>query len=550
MFKPVFASLVMAGLAAAVQAQPMAAAAGTPVDIPDWQYSVRPGDTLLLLAERYLVNPRRWGAVQRLNQIADPRRIPVGTVLRIPANELRSAPGWATVKAVHGPVRWRMPGTPWQTATVGQQLGAGAEVQTQENANAVLELANGTELALHAQSALALDTLTLYVDGLMADTRVRLQGGQTEIKDNPKRRDQQNLRITTPGAQATVRGTLFRVGVQGDATREETLEGAVELASGPRSVRVNPQQGSLARQGQAPTSPKTLLAAPDLSGWPAVVEQLPLTFRVDHMSGATQWWSQIGDSSFDTIYAQAQAPGDVISYADLPDGRYTVRVRGVDELGLSGLEARRAITVRARPFAPLLQQPGRAATVRQAKPTLQWTAAPDVTRYRVQLSGQANFDALLLDRTIDTTQAAVFQDLAGGLHHWRVASVDSTGQQGPWSTSSMFTYKPGPGPVDLGAAPVRFVGDSALIDLPAPPPGQHYQLALANSADDVRQTATAVSRDGKWKLPRPAHGDAFLAIRLVDSADGTEGPQVIHQFEVPWRYPQLWILLLPLLALL
>ncbi|HAF01690.1 MAG TPA: hypothetical protein DCG63_10405, partial [Methylophilaceae bacterium] len=49
-----------------------------------WRYTVRPGDNLINLGKKHLVSPDTWREVQRINQIKNPYRIPVGTVLRVP----------------------------------------------------------------------------------------------------------------------------------------------------------------------------------------------------------------------------------------------------------------------------------------------------------------------------------------------------------------------------------------------------------------------------------------------------------------------------------
>lgn len=41
-------------------------------------------------------------------------------------------------------------------------------------------------------------------------------------------------------------------------------------------------------------------------------------------------------------------------WADLPDGRYLLRVRGTDRTGLEGLNADRAFVLKARPEPPFI----------------------------------------------------------------------------------------------------------------------------------------------------------------------------------------------------
>ena len=43
-----------------------------------WQYTVRPGDNLITLGERHLINADDWTELQRINRVQDPYRLPIG----------------------------------------------------------------------------------------------------------------------------------------------------------------------------------------------------------------------------------------------------------------------------------------------------------------------------------------------------------------------------------------------------------------------------------------------------------------------------------------
>jgi hypothetical protein len=163
-------------------------------------------------------------------------------------------------------VRWRMVDGDWQTAENGQQLVAGSALETRDDASALLRLADGSKIVLAPNTQLSLDALTLYAGGLMADTRMRLQRGQTTVGANPEQRENQHLRIETPSAQAVVRGTHFRLGADAEVTREETLGGLVGVSGAGKAVRVPAGSGTIARAGEAPIDPVPLLAAADVFG--------------------------------------------------------------------------------------------------------------------------------------------------------------------------------------------------------------------------------------------------------------------------------------------
>ena len=61
-----------------------AVSAGEPV----FTHVVTREETLIALSRRLLADPRQWPQLQQHNRIADARRIPVGTVLKIPVRLL------------------------------------------------------------------------------------------------------------------------------------------------------------------------------------------------------------------------------------------------------------------------------------------------------------------------------------------------------------------------------------------------------------------------------------------------------------------------------
>ncbi|MEO8411087.1 MAG: FecR domain-containing protein, partial [Propionivibrio sp.] len=370
-------------------------------EAPVWRYTVKPGDNLINIAERYFVDAGSWPYVQQANRIADPRRILPGTVLRISAYLLRQEPAQAMVDKVSGEVRWRTGDGQWQAASSGLRLASGAVLETLDDASAVLVFADESRIVVAPNSLVALDSLSLYADGLMVDTRLRLQRGQTDIEANPEQKGGQNLQIRTPSAQAVVRGTRFRVGAGADRMRDETLGGLVAVAGAGKGVDVPAGRGTVARTGAPPIAPVPLLAAPDVGGLPTRFEQLPLRFPLPTLAAASAWEGQIApDVSFERILLSKTATGPALTFADLPNGDYVLRLRAVDANGLRGFDALHRFVVFARPFPPGLNSPGDGATVRSARPPFAWSDVVDIAGYHLQVATDADFSSPLYDETL------------------------------------------------------------------------------------------------------------------------------------------------------
>ena len=537
-------------LLAAISSTAGAAPGGNGETIPAWRYVVKPGDTLISIAQRYLAQAGEWPRIQRSNRIADPHRILPGTVVRIPATMLRKEPGAARLEKINGSVRWHGGDGEWRAAADGLRLAAGTTVETLDDSSALLVLADGSRIVIAPGSMLTLDALSVYAGGLMADTRLHLPRGQADIAANPGNLPQQNLRIRTPSAQAVVRGTRFRVEADASASREATLSGLVGVVAAGARVAVPAGKGTMVREGEPPIAPVALLPAADVSRLPARFEYLPMRFELPQLPGAVEWQGLIApDREVESILSTKRTRSGHLTFADLPNGDYVLALRAIDVNGLQGRDALHGFTVFARPFPPGLNTPGDGATVRTARPRFVWGNVVDAARYRFQVSADAGFATPLHDAVVTDESGEVGADLPPGSLFWRAATLAGTGEQGPWGRPAAFTYKPEPGPADLGKAALSIDHERLALTLPPPPEGMRYEALLA--ADKGLQPALvqAQSDEGTFEFASPATGTFYLGVRLVDMSDGTPGPLSVQKVDIP-ADRRLWLLLLLPLALL
>lgn len=100
---------VASGLAPAVaqnragsQAQVRAAPPTSTAPAAMTDYVIRAGDTLIDIGERLFARPENWRQVQTINRIADPYRLRIGSVLRIPTAFLRVQAAGGRIVAFQG----------------------------------------------------------------------------------------------------------------------------------------------------------------------------------------------------------------------------------------------------------------------------------------------------------------------------------------------------------------------------------------------------------------------------------------------------------------
>ncbi|MDF3883402.1 LysM peptidoglycan-binding domain-containing protein, partial [Cupriavidus basilensis] len=118
-----------------------AQAAGT--EGANFIYLVRPGDTLIGVADRFMAQPARWRELQALNKVADPYRLPPGMRLRIPLVHIPVTSGTARVVFVTGPAS-----ADGRALQAGMELAEGARIETGAGGTVTMELGDGSRVTL------------------------------------------------------------------------------------------------------------------------------------------------------------------------------------------------------------------------------------------------------------------------------------------------------------------------------------------------------------------------------------------------------------------
>ncbi len=400
------------------------------------------GDTLGSLAARELDEPGRWRDVARYNGITDPRAVRVGTAIRIRPEWLKSDPVTMKVEAIGGDVT--IDGSP---ATRESTPREGSVLSTSATGTVELLLPDGTRLKIPPASKVRVERLRAYHGDAAIDARLKLEGGGIEAQSPPARA--RPLEIRSPGGNAAVRGTDFRVRGGGSDGFIEVLTGTIAADSRAGNATIGRLEGGVVSPTRAPIV-ELLLPAPALAGldgqrftttrFEVAVAPVPQAreYRVDLAR----------DPAFVQMVRSFRQPGPTVSVDTDRDGPLYLRMRGVSAVGLEGVDAQARLEVAARPVPPTPIAPRSDAGGELAGPvTLAWTDDRPGLRYRVQLAADAGFRQLLDEKTVDTTRATLTLPPApAGTRYWRVAGIDASGREGPYA-----------GPVELTqrlAAPI------------------------------------------------------------------------------------------------
>ena len=351
-------------------------------------------------------------------------------------------------------------------------------------------------------------------------TEINLQQGRVESTVTPLSANKGRFEVTSPLATAGVRGTHFRVGVNENGIANEVLTGAVAVGNKkkPNDLLIPSGKGNII-SNTAIGKAVDLLPAPALSGNFQLQEKPTVQFGIAKMVGAHAYRAQIAlDAKSQDIVMEGRVIGENIKLDGLDDGQYFVRITAIDAIGLEGLPATQAFTLKARPEPPFSAQPK--AKLRAESVDFVWTEASDAKTYRLQVANDAAFQQLMIDQADIPTVQYRADKLANGSYFWRVATIAQKNgrmDQGPFSDPQTFHLMP-----PQAMNPVKDTGDNTLSFNWPSEPGQKFLVQIAT---DAAFSAIYLAREldqPQISIPRPEAGAYFIRVKATD-ADGYVG---------------------------
>lgn len=484
----------------------------------EWEYEVKSGETLWAIATRYLKGVQYVLPLQKLNRIERPSSLPPGTRLRMPYDWTRSSAAKARVIAVHGEVRVEPVSGGPKPATVGAELDAGDRLMTAGDSNALLEFADGSRMRLNADGSVKLKSMRTLSSGA-GNAELELERGRTESTVTPAPGRGTRFLIETPSGISSVRGTEFRVASEQGAARTEVTGGRVAVDAAGRGVQVDAGFGTRVQAGAPPMPPVALLPPPDLSSVPARIDRLPVRIDVAGVHGASAYRVQL-------LTADAALLLDVVSDApavalpEISNGRYALRVRAIDAIGLEGRQAERALEVAARPAPPAPSEPEPEALIERLPIAVRWAAPDPRLTYRVQVAEDSAFSRVLVDvPALREPRLQLDDALRPGTYWWRIASVHPHQGEGAFGEARSFRLAlPAPrlAPTALSPQTVRLAWSQ--VD-----GARGYEVQVAQDPAFSELLALNALAQTSLELPRPAPGRYFVRVRPVDE-QGNVGP--------------------------
>jgi len=523
----------------------------------DWIYTLRPGDNLWDISQKYLKNVSYYSRLQKYNSVAIAKQMAPGTKLRIPLEWLKKTPSPAIVISISGSVKLKKTTSiNLVDISINHNFTIGDTVLTGENGSVAIQFADGSSLVLQKQSELTFDTLSSYGPTAMVDTQVRLQQGRLETTVKPTKGAGSRYEITTPAAVAAVRGTQFRVAYekQKKSMGSEVVEGTVGVKNVGVELAIPAGFGTVAEIGKPPLPPQKLLSAPELT-LPSKIRRLPIDIKWPALIGAERYRVQLSPAEKDTVLSlDLIAPLAELKIENLVDGRYLLRVRGIDKIGLEGFNAKTEFTLETDFPVPILSQPQNNMISYGDNVSLQWKSIDSVKQYRIHLADNKDFSNLITNKMSEVGQSGVSINLKPGRYYWRIAAIDNEGFEGKYSKPYQFIVRELPIAPKVKVAVSENNPKNAFVTLhwQAVENAEKYQIQIAKDPQYSEMVIDAPVSSTEYKLPATLlPGTYYFKVKsvvdkTVQSKFSETETLIIKQQDEIWPF---FLFLLPFIVL-
>lgn len=408
----------MRQLALSIAALSFAITVGAPAKADDSiSYKIVRGDTLIGLADKYMLRVSDYRIVQKRNRIADPRKIPVGTIVHLPRTLLKFQPSTARLSSVKGQVTTFDRGNT-KAAASGQLLAEGQAVKTSAGSFASLVLEDGSRISVPSNTDLRIVRLRRYILESALDYDFQVDRGSARSKVVPLKSVNDRYQVRTPRAVSAVRGTDFQTRFDDVSNRDfaEVDEGALSVGVANSAELSLPAGNGLAINTDGKAIIEPLLPPLGIEGAGRLQNDPVVRFSLESRTSLVRA-SIAKDAAFEDQVADQIVSGETADFGNLDDGNYFLRVREISANGLEGLPATYAFKRRLNSVS------GSAGAIDDGW-AFKWSGQGQGTvRYHFQLFKGDTKGPAFVDEAGLAAQQIILSELPDGDYYWRVGSV-------------------------------------------------------------------------------------------------------------------------------
>ena len=445
--------------------------------VPEWLYTLRPGESFSEVADALLNRNVRPEQVLRYNSIGNSASIGEGDALRIPLTWLKRQPDPARVVAVSGQVH-HISGNNGRKQPLGNDalVRVGDEILS-GSGTATVELADGSLVRISPDSRLIFNRLTQYGKSGMVDTRLRLDHGEVHTQVKPVIEGGSRFEIETPSAVAAVRGTAFSMRSGPGTTSLQVTEGEVNFGAPGRTRNIPAgYSASVSTAASGNLSIRRLPPAPAVHPLAPQLNRLPTKLSWQ-ASAAPAHRLDIFDAESGRWVDSRRVNGSQYKLNLLDNGTYKIHLAALDDRGMPGMPSILEVEVDLRAQAAKLLAPQAGATVDDDMPEFSWELTGSNEVARIEIAEDDSFRRLIAtSEWAPDTEALPSRALSPGTYYWRVVS-EAGGNSVATSKPQSFTVNGTLPPVRIIS--VNYVDNQVRVFWESVDTASDYRLQLA-----------------------------------------------------------------------
>ncbi len=422
---------------------------------------IEEGISLIHLTEKYCTSKYHWKEIAQINNLTEPYKIYEGDTVKIPLELLKKKIASARISSIVGSVyRLQSDDGSLQPVKEGEKIGAGETLVTGEDGFAYLVLSDNRFIRISSNSQFTF-TYLFQLEDKSLKAEFFLENGNVSIDVRRKLGKNETMQTRTPISITGVRGTFYRVKMDGDTSAVETLRGNVALSAAGSMVMVKEGKGSLVKDGAPPSAPQKLPPAPPVPAMKKVYREPGLRIASPQVKEGHCRLRICSDKAGETtVWTAESTDGKDFLIVGLEDGEYYAFFTTINAQGLEGLPtAAIPFLLRTVPGAPVLSSPYDGRQLFDPAFTFRWLKGKGDAGYRVQVASDKEFTNLLAEEECEDTEYT-YQNAAPGTYHFRAQAVADDGFCSNYSLADSVEIKELP---EFGPIPPVAAGEKVVL---------------------------------------------------------------------------------------
>ncbi len=228
----------------------------------------------------------------------------------------------------------------WQLASIGDLFKEADGLKTGIESYANLGFTDGTKILIDPNTTAVIRKSRVDRLNETSDTEITLQEGGLLAKLSSVAAERSKYILNAGSSQSELQTTNFYAESDGQETIKLTnYDGIANVSASDVTITIRENEGTIVREGQAPTPPVQLLPSPDLV-WASndtILYSEQVIFPFQFVDDADSYIVQRSTSpTFDADLEEIRVSNNTALLSYLPIGNTYVRVQSVDRLGLRG----------------------------------------------------------------------------------------------------------------------------------------------------------------------------------------------------------------------